>query len=168
MLSWIARAFNWASGKVDDTIRGWVHDLISGLYSFLHMIFGGVIDAWNAFYKAVKAAETAIDDAWTELGDAFTYLWDHWWPDTYHWIITHILDPLLTAGKWIANEGATMWHYLTHAADLVEFFFAALIAKLESDAKDVAENLGGFVLHLLIKSTKDVLGWIEDVINAVL
>jgi hypothetical protein len=38
-----------ASGAVDNTVRSWVHDLINGLYGFLHLIFGLVGDAWHTF-----------------------------------------------------------------------------------------------------------------------
>lgn len=35
-----------AYGAVDNTVRGWVRDLINGLYGYLHMIYGDVGSAW--------------------------------------------------------------------------------------------------------------------------
>ncbi len=41
--------FDTAYGAVDNTVRSWVHDLVNGLYGFLHMIFGDVGTAWRTF-----------------------------------------------------------------------------------------------------------------------
>jgi hypothetical protein len=57
MFGWIRRMFDAAYGAIDDTVRNWVHDLVNGLYGFLHLIFGDVRGAWDTF-----ASRT--DDLW--------------------------------------------------------------------------------------------------------
>lgn len=44
--------FDSVSGRIDDLVRRWVHDLINGLYGFLHVIFAAVAKEWVGLNRA--------------------------------------------------------------------------------------------------------------------
>ena len=46
--------FNAVAGRIDSTVAGWVRDLITGVYGFLHTIFGHVISGWQNLYRDVS------------------------------------------------------------------------------------------------------------------
>lgn len=88
------------------------------------------------------------------------------------WIIAHILRPFLAFSamvtKWLAHEGATMWHYFTHLAEFAELLFWFIVHSLEKHAWDAAKVLGEFFLALLVHNLKRVALLLEDIIHAVL
>ena len=79
MFGWIARAYNWATGKIDTTIAGWVHDLINGVWGFLHGAFGLVIDAWNYFYTRAKGFAEGVEELASETWTFAKWLLDSFW-----------------------------------------------------------------------------------------
>lgn len=168
MFNWIRKAFDWATGKIDSTVASWVNTLIRGIWTFLSSLFRSVIDAWNTFYNGVKTLAKGLADFAAETYDWFKWFLDVFWHNWLNWVNVHIIKPLLVAWHWVIHEGAIVWHYLTHAADLVEFLWDALIAKIEKEAWTVAEKLGTFFLALFIKNLRKFLELIEDVIDAVL
>ena len=168
MFSWITRAFNWAVGKVDNVTAGWVYDILNVLWGFLHGLFSGIIDAWNDFYDAVKSAATGLAYFASQMWHFINWLFDVWWHGIWTFIVHEIWNPLKLAWDWIRKEGAYMYHLLTHAVDLVEFFWDALIAKLESDAWNVSQKLGSFALALVINNLDRFTSLIEDILDAIL
>lgn len=167
MFSWIAKAFDWATGKIDSTVASWVNTVIRGIWSFLTSLFSVVIDAWNTFYGAVKDVAHGIATLALETYNWTKWLLDVFWHDWLVWLGAHVLKPLEDAYNWVVHEGATVWHYLTHAADLVDFLWDALLAQLESQAWAAADKLGQFFLALIIKNLKHFASLIEDIIDAV-
>jgi len=168
MFGWIANAYNSVVGSIDDTIRNWVHNIISVLYSFLHSIFGLVGHAWLDLADAGRLIRSALDN----LGH-WTYMVLHrlikvYLPSLTRWITRTILDPLLNAIKWIAREGNTMWHYFTHPGRLVDLIYDYIVAKIETTAWNTAEKLGKFFISLFAHHMKRFLELIEDVIHATL
>jgi hypothetical protein len=145
MFGWLRSAFDWASGKIDDTIRAWVHDLISGLYTFLHIIFGDVGKAWSEL-------ERGVYDLWHVL-------------DVFGRQVVKVADELFA---WINHEGRTLWHYITHPNLIVDLIWRELIVKIEREAWDVTEVLGKFFLSLFHHHMKRFLLLMEDILHAVL
>lgn len=167
MFGWIARAYNWALGKVDSVTAGWVHDLISGIWGFLAKAFGVVGGAWDKLYSSISDFTGEIETLGKE-----TYNWIIWWlrvfwRDWIAWVDKYILGPLRTVVKWVTNEGATIWHYISHPDALVRLIWDDLIRKLENDAWSVADKLGTFFLSLVAKNLKKLLELLADVIDAV-
>jgi len=167
VFSWIAKAYNWATGKIDTTIAGWVHDLINGVWGFLHGAFGLVIDAWNYFYTRAKGFAEGVEALASETWTFAKWLLDSFWQEWLRWMRRYLLGPIETAAKWIAHEGATMWHLLTHAADLVDFLWDALVAKIETEAWNTGEKLGEFFLALIAKNLSKFAHLIEDILDAI-
>lgn len=168
MFAWIAKAYSWASGKIDSTIAGWVHDVVNGLYAFLHAIFTDVGEAWKVLVSTADGVWRILDQFASFVATAFEHLYKVWIPDIISWITHDILDPLLKAVAWIANEGATMWHYISHPADLVDLIWDDVIAKLETDTVNTAEKLGGWFMTLLLKNTDKFVEMMEDIIDAII
>jgi hypothetical protein len=166
VFDWIAKAYNWAVGKVDTTTAGWVHDILSTLWGFLHSLFGVVITAWDDFYTRVKNFITGIGHFIVAVDDAFTYLWHVWWKKVWAYITVHIIKPLLSAVHWVEHEGLTIWHYITHPADLVDLIFDPLVTKIEAEAWSLGDKLGKFFLSLMVKNLKRFLTLMEDVLDA--
>lgn len=167
MFGWIRKAFDWTTGKIDNLTASWVNTLIRGIWTFLTSLFRTVIDAWNDFYNGAKALAKGLADLAAEVYDWTKWLLDVFWKDWLRWVDVHIIKPLLVAWHWVIHEGAIVWHYLTHAADLVEFFWDALIAKLEKEAWTIGDKLGTFFLALVIKNLEKFAHLIEDIIDAV-
>jgi phage-related protein len=212
MIGWIKRMFDLVSGAVDETVRQWVHDLISGLYGFLHTLFGNVIKAWIYFWDATRNMRSGLAHLGEEAWVTFYHLYKvilpgivHWatlyfksveasilsvyhWAirttqdlahdivvtanDIRHWVVTDIWNPiwhiLTQAWDWITHEGATVWHYISHPANLVDLLWNDLIAKLETEAWNVAGKLGRFALSLVVRNLKTFVLLVEDIIDAIL
>jgi hypothetical protein len=167
MFGWLTNAWHAVTGKIDSTIAGWVHDVVNGLYSFLHIIFGDVGKAWNDLVGYGVDFIHGVEDFGTYVGNALEHLYKVWIPDIIKWVTTEIYDPLVKAVDWIAHEGATMWHYISHPADLVDLIWDDVLAKLESDAVYTAEVLGKWFLTLIVKNADEFARMIEDIIDAI-
>jgi hypothetical protein len=167
VFNWIARATNWAFGTIGGTVVGWVHDLINGVFGFLHSIFGFVIAGWNTFFNTIRSWADSVGHFMGEVADAFVYIWRVWWVKTYRWIMHDIVDPLLKAWDWLRHEGAILWYYITHPAELVAYIYDDIILRIEKLAWSTAEKLGEFFLALIIKNLKTLLHVIEDIVDAV-
>jgi hypothetical protein len=168
VFSWLARAWNWATGHIDSTIASWVHDVVSAIYGFIHAVFADIIGAWNWFYSSTKDLWAGLGHFFDEVARAFIFLWRHWIPSLWKWIFVHLLKPLLDAWKWISHEGATLWHYITHPDLLAAYLYDHIIRRLEQLAWQTARKLGTFFLALIIHNLRQFLVLIEDIIHAVL
>lgn len=211
MFSWIYRVFSNAAGVIDNTVRNWVHDLVNGLYSFLHAVFGLVGTAWRSadryilsFYHQLTAvlqsiyrvlyhaykvllpamireyralvasalafARQVLSYAVKAFNTAITYALNLV-NDARRWVITDIWDPiwkiLTQAWDWVTGKGETLWHYLTHPADLVDLLWDALLAKIEAEAWTAGELLGKFFLSLIVHNLQRIATLIEDILDAV-
>jgi len=167
MLNWLKSAYDRASGAIDSTIRGWVHDVVTGIYSFFHGIFGDVRGAWKDLVGAAEAIWHALDDFGEEVATAFSDLYHHWIPGILNWIDSDIVDPLLKAIAWIANEGALVASYIADPTKLVALIWDALIAEIESTAWATATKLGQFAIALVWNNLNSFLTLIEDVLDAI-
>jgi hypothetical protein len=167
VFSWLAKAYDWATGKIDSTVASWVNTIVRGIWTFLHSLFSTVITAWNDFYNGVKALASGLGKLASEVYDWIKWLLDVFWRDFQDWLRKYVEAPLKVAYDWVVHEGATVWHYITHPADLVDLIWDNLIAKIESSAWDVGEKLGSFFLALIIKNLDKFVTLVEDIINAV-
>jgi len=167
MLNWLKSAYDRASGAIDSTIRGWVHDVIAGIYSFFHAIFGDVRGAWHDLVSATESLWHALDEFGDSVAGAFNDIVHHWIPGILNWINTEIVDPLLKAIAWIANEGATILGYIENPASLVALIWDALIGNLESTAWATATKLGQFAIALVWNNLSSFLTLIEDILDAI-
>jgi hypothetical protein len=145
MFGWIRNAFDWASGKIDDTIRGWVSDLIHGLYAFLHLIFGAVGAGWDELSRYAYDLRVALDKFSSATARGFD--------DLYH---------------WINKEGREVFYYITHPAKLVDLIWDDILAKLEREAWTVGERLGKFFMSLILHNLKRFMLLLEDILHAAL
>jgi len=168
MFNWIARAFNVVTGAIDSTVQRWVHDLINGLYSFLHIIFGDIGKAWHDLWTDIGTFWHYIDQFGTSVYRALRHLYLVWIPDIVHWVERDILDPLLRALRWIEHEGAIVWHYISHPATLVDLIYNDIIRKIEATAWDTAKLLGRFTVALIYHNLEKFLTLMEDVLDAIL
>jgi len=145
MFNWIDSAWHRATGAIDSTIANWVHALVRGLYSFLHVIFGDVGRAWDNYWREVHGfiagARLFADKVIGALKDAF---------------------------DWINKEGYLVYYYISHPIKLVDLVYDALLGKIESTAVDTAERLGKFFLAFILKNLKTFITVLEDIVNAVL
>lgn len=167
MFGWISRAIGWAVNSLPTDIVHWVGDLINGVYGFFHTVSGLVGAAWAILFTNLKDNVDSAIGFIKEVTHFATWLIDVWWPGLWKWFMQHVVSPLDTALKWLAHEGATIWHYISHPADLVDLIWDDLIAKLETEAWVTGEKLGKFFLALLIKNLATFLKILEDVIDAV-
>lgn len=145
MFDWIRNAFDWASGKIDDTIRGWVRDLIHGLYAFLSVIFGEVGKAWHDL-------ERYVSDLWHAL-DRFGHATARTFEDIY---------------RWLNHEGHILWYYITHPAKLVDLIYDDIIVKIEREAWNTGERLGKFFTSLILHNLRRFMLLLEDILHAAL
>jgi hypothetical protein len=168
MLSWVSNIFNWAAGKVDDTIRGWVHDVIAGFYGFLHILFGEIVGAWHDLSGSVDAISHELAEWGAELYGAFHYIFKVWIPHTIAWINSAIVEPLLGTIAWIAHEGSIIWGYISNPVKLVDLIWDDLLANFERTAWKTAEALGRFAIVLVVRNIGLFLTLVEDVIDALI
>jgi hypothetical protein len=168
MLNWLRSAVGAVTGTVSSTIAGWVHDVVAGLYSFLHVIFGDVGKAWHDLFTGVEAAYHALDAFGDDVAKGFYHLYRVLIPGILAWIRKEILDPLLRAVAWIAHEGATIWHYISNPGDLVDLIWDDIIGHLEQHAVDTAEKLGKWLFTLITKNAAEFAKMIEDILDAIL
>jgi hypothetical protein len=167
LFSWISRAYNWALGKVETTTAGWVRDIISTLYGWLHSLFGLVISGWDTFYNRVVQYARDFESFCSEVGAGFRYLWHVWWTDFQKYLKKYVLDPIEAAAKWIGNEGAKVWYYIDHPDKLVALIWDDLLTQIENEGDKAAEKLGTFFGKLILKNIKWLLTIVEDIVNAV-
>jgi len=201
-----------AAGLIDETVRSWVHDLINGLYGFLHLVFGSVITAWDKLVHAGYLVWVTLDNFVTEAVAAIAHILktvipnvlkflsgliakvEQYAKDVYNfavrelnalrqfvlnliaqlttWVTTHIYNPLKAAfdlaWHWISHEGATVWHYISNPADLVELIWDHLINKLEAEAWNIGGKLGKFFLSLVTHNLVRFATLLEDIIDSIL
>lgn len=111
MWSWITGVLGLATGAVDDTVRRWVGALISGVFGFIHNIFGLVGGAWIDMFKAAAWL-------WGSAG-RFAYAT---WLKFYHILKVVIPDVVRWADKFIHNVwtyAIDVFHWTIHALDVL-------------------------------------------------
>lgn len=145
MFGWIKQAYDWASGRVDSTIASWVRALISGLYSFMSVIFGRVSKAWHDLWRAANMMRSRLDVFGRDIVTRFTEVYG-----------------------WINKEGRLVYCYITHPSKLAALVFDALIVELERQAWSVGERLGKFFLSLILHNIKRFALLVEDILDAIL
>lgn len=145
MLAWISRVLGLVGSAVEDTIKALIHDLISGLYGFLHTIFGNVIKAWQYFWNATRNLRGGLENFASECWITFYHLYKYVLPgierwaifyftsikkyaeDVYHWAIRvvdalerDIVNTANTIRRWVVTDiWNPIWHILTQAWDWI-------------------------------------------------
>jgi len=88
------------------------------------------------------------------------------------WVVRNVWQPiwrtLTPIFHWITHEGATLWHYLTHPAELVDLLWDHLLAKLEREAWVAGRLLGRFFLSLVVHNVRTFAILVEDIVTAIL
>jgi hypothetical protein len=144
VFGWIRRWWDASTGKIDATISRWVHDIISGLYTFLATIFFQVGAAWTFYENIIRAFIEEVEAH-----------------------ARHVADNFIAVYRWINHEGWLVFHYISHPSLLVELIWRDIILKLEHEAWNVAEVLGRFFLSLIVRNLKHFVMIVEDIFDAV-
>jgi hypothetical protein len=144
MFNWIRHAYDTVTGKIDSTVASWVHGLINGLYSFLHVIFGDVGKAWDDFWHDIDGFVTGIRHFIDSVGRA-----------------------LIDIYGWINKEGHLVYYYISNPIKLVDLVYDELLGKIEATAEDTAERLGKFALAFIYKNLKTFVTIVEDIFDAI-
>lgn len=77
MFSWLSRMFSSVAGRIDNTVRGWVNDVIGGVYGYIHAIF------------------TAVGAEWAKLST---------WTGNLYYQIHDVLDAIYRKIFWIIRQ----------------------------------------------------------------
>jgi hypothetical protein len=168
MFSWLSRAFHTVTGRIDQITQSWVSGLISGVYGFLHTIFGDVRGAWSKLAHTAESLSNELDEFGAIVATGFAALFRHWIPGIIKWVTTEVLAKAIAVLTWIQHYGAIIWHYISNTADLVKLIYDALIVNIEATAWDTADKLGSFLLALMYKNFTKLLTLAEDILDAIL
>jgi hypothetical protein len=138
MWGWIKHVLGIAAGVIDETIRTWVGDLISGVFGFLHTVFGFVGHAWLDLFNAarwmyagvlhlgietyatlyhalrvvipdvIRWASRFIHDVWTYAIDVF-----RWTIRQFDWVKHWVLALWDDLRRWVIHDiWDPIWHTL--------------------------------------------------------
>jgi hypothetical protein len=119
MWGWIKHVIGVAAGAVDDTVRHWVADLISGVFGFIHTVFGLVGHAWIDIFHAAEWVEKGLLHLGLE-----TYL------DLWHILKRVIPDVIHWANVFIHNVwryAQDVFHWAVREFDFIRHWVAALV-----------------------------------------
>lgn len=120
MWNWIKHVVGVGAGVVEENIRRWVADLISGVFGFLHTVFHFVGSAWDSMANAAADLWHGIGRLASETYQTFFHLFRHLIPSIVKWAsaFLHYLDKFLR----------DVWHWTVHEFDVVRHWVAALLA----------------------------------------
>lgn len=85
MWNWIKNVLGAGAHVIDETIRQWVSDLISGVFGFIHTVFGLVGRAWGDMFGAARWIYTGIWHLGTETYWTLWHILKRVIPDVIHW-----------------------------------------------------------------------------------
>lgn len=120
MFGWLSRIFASAAGAIDDVVRHWVHDVITGLYGFLHTIFSFVGDAWIRLYRDVAGWYEEEGRFIGEAVRAFGDLWIYVIPRVIGWAARELASLLKFAESilhWAISEFDRLRHDIARWLD---------------------------------------------------
>lgn len=127
-----------------------------------------------------------IIDGLQLLRRSLGWVWDHaqllvreslamvsrWLADLWRLVLRDVYDPLRswadTIYKRLIEWGFTAWWWITHLDKLADAMIFHIAASLEKNAWQLADQLGQFVLALLLRNAKRVLQLLESIVSAVL
>lgn len=120
MWGWIVRVIGNAAGAVDDTIRKWVGALISGVFGFIHTVFGLVGSAWGDMFGAAEWLwGSAGRFAWACYAK-FYHILRIAIPDVIRWadkFIHGVWTYAINVFHWTIREFDTLRHDIAHWLD---------------------------------------------------
>lgn len=141
MWGWITKLFDSVAGAIDETVRRWVHDLIAGLYGFLHTIFGNVVKGWEYFWNAARNLRAGLNRLADEAWQTFYHL--------YRFVVPTII-------KWAELYFATLRKFTLEVWQWAERTAAALIARIIATARDlqkwVVNDIWNPIWHILTQA----------------
>lgn len=120
MWGWIRRAYDSVAGKIDDTVRHWVHDLINGVYGFIHTVFHYVAAAWVTLWHDVYDTVIHVARFMQQAEGAIWDLWFHILPHIVRWAWHEILVGVAftrAVWHWTAVEFDRLRHDIAHWLD---------------------------------------------------
>lgn len=126
------------AGVIDDTIRSWVHDLVNGLYGFLHNIFGLVGAGWDKFVTELHFAWQGLAGFMREVTYSLSFIVHYLFPATLKRI-----DALVGAVKHYAID---VYDFAVHVYDTLRNLIAAGLRDLKTFVlQDVYKPLFDFI-----------------------
>jgi hypothetical protein len=111
-----------AYGAVDNTVRTWVRDLVSGLYGFLHMIFGDVGTAWDNLQTAALNLWHGLERFSRYVSEAFSVL--------FRVVIPHVIRDYLTRIATVLKYARDIFDYVVREIARVVHLISASIQSL--------------------------------------
>jgi hypothetical protein len=119
MLGWLDRALKWATSNIGGPVLGWVHDLLHGVYGYLHAVFGPAVTAWNNLYKYISLFVNELTSLVNQIVTAFRYLFRTLIPAVYRWAASEIAKAVALANwiyGWAIREldalGSLAWRWI--------------------------------------------------------
>lgn len=96
MFGWLSAVFGWATSNIGGPIVGFILDLISGVYGFLHGIFSRIGQAWNDVWQAAH-------NIWNEIVRFLHAVW------TKLLVIIRVIIPVLA--RWAVREVTKLFKF---------------------------------------------------------
>ena len=118
MWGWISKVLGLGIHVIDDTVRQWVGDLISGVFGFIHTVFGLVGHAWGDMFHAGKWLYLGVARLGVETYQTLAKIIKQIIPDVIHW-----------ATYWVHRLGRfieEVFHWAAHEFDVIRHWVAAL------------------------------------------
>lgn len=120
MLNWLKNVLGLATNVIDETIRRWVSDLISGIFGFLHTVFGLVGNAWADMFHAAEWLYGGILHLGNEVYETLWHILRKVLPDIVRWLDRFINDVWHYAQDvfhWAMQEFARIEHWVLALID---------------------------------------------------
>lgn len=95
MWSWLRRMYDSVAGRIDNTVRGWINDLLNGIYGYIHAIFNDVSAVWRDL-----SSWTA--NFWSQLDRVF-----YWIYVKIFWLIRHAVPLIINEYRTLYGKAVT-------------------------------------------------------------
>lgn len=166
------KSLAYSSGVAYTSIRGFMAAVYARFVYIERVQFKSVVAQINLEHarmihdvEAVEAYLIARTDA--EIAKEHSYA-----RSILLWVLIHVLAFLYGLVKaiftWLANQGATMWHYFTHLDEFAKLLLDALVLAFEAASWDIAPKLGQFFLSLIVRNVVRFATLVESIVDAVL
>lgn len=118
MWGWISKVLGLGIHVIDETVRQWVGDLISGVFGFIHTVFGLVGHAWLDMFNAGRWLYTGVARLGVETFQTLWHIVRQLIPEVIRWATywIHRLDNFI---RWVV-------HWAAHEFDVIRHWVAAL------------------------------------------
>jgi len=107
MFGWIDSVLGWANRNIGGPVIGWVHDVLSGIWGFIHTIFGNVSTAWGDMYAAGRDMFHAMHRFADATASAIYWLIRIEIPALIRWAkreLKMLADDLIAIERWAVRQ----------------------------------------------------------------